>query len=159
MTFPMQKYGLAAVAGLAFAASAFAQTTAKPAQPTNQPKTAITTAREANSGMATGKREAQSGQASGTPTSNSTHAHETVEYKDPEDMTTRYRPGNNKTTTVPTTTQSATSADAAKPTGDKKDVGFPACDGASKDAAKCAANPSASPSTHVNKVEAITIKQ
>ena len=24
-------------------------------------------------------------------------AHETVEYKDPEDMTTRYRPGNNKT--------------------------------------------------------------
>jgi hypothetical protein len=24
--------------------------------------------------------------------------HETVEYKDPEDMTTRYRPGNNKTT-------------------------------------------------------------
>ncbi|MGA7859266.1 MAG: hypothetical protein WCA11_15125 [Terracidiphilus sp.] len=26
------------------------------------------------------------------------HSHETVEYKDPEDMTTRYRPGNNKTT-------------------------------------------------------------
>jgi hypothetical protein len=26
--------------------------------------------------------------------------HETVEYKDPEDVTTRYRPGNNKTTTV-----------------------------------------------------------
>ena len=25
-------------------------------------------------------------------------SHETVEYKDPEDMTTRYRPGNNKTT-------------------------------------------------------------
>jgi hypothetical protein len=27
-------------------------------------------------------------------------SHETVEYKDPEDMTTRYRPGNNKTTKV-----------------------------------------------------------
>ncbi len=30
--------------------------------------------------------------------SNQAHSHETVEYKDPEDMTTRYRPGNNKTT-------------------------------------------------------------
>jgi len=30
--------------------------------------------------------------------SNLAHSHETVEYKDPEDMTTRYRPGNNKTT-------------------------------------------------------------
>ena len=29
--------------------------------------------------------------------------HETVEYKDPEDMTTRYRPGNNKTTKVQAT--------------------------------------------------------
>jgi len=28
------------------------------------------------------------------------HSHETVEYKDPEDMTTRYRPGNNKTTRI-----------------------------------------------------------
>lgn len=27
-------------------------------------------------------------------------SHETVEYKDPEDMTTRYRPGNNKTTKI-----------------------------------------------------------
>ncbi len=27
-------------------------------------------------------------------------SHETVEYKDPEDMTTRYRPGNNKTTRI-----------------------------------------------------------
>lgn len=28
------------------------------------------------------------------------HSHETVEYKDPEDQTTRYRPGNNKTTRI-----------------------------------------------------------
>ena len=28
------------------------------------------------------------------------HSHETVEFKDPEDMTTRYRPGNNKTTRI-----------------------------------------------------------
>ena len=32
-------------------------------------------------------------------------SHETVEYKDPEDMTTRYRPGNNKTSRIkPSTT-------------------------------------------------------
>jgi len=28
------------------------------------------------------------------------HSHETVEYKDPEDQTTRYRPGNNRTTRI-----------------------------------------------------------
>jgi hypothetical protein len=76
-------------------------------------------------------------------------------------MTTRYRPGNNKTTTVQTTTtQSATSADAAKPSGDKKDVGLPACDGASKNAAKCApAHPGTQDTTHVNKVDSFTVKQ
>jgi hypothetical protein len=36
--------------------------------------------------------------ASAPESSNQAHSHETVEYKDPEDMTTRYRPGNNKTT-------------------------------------------------------------
>ena len=33
-----------------------------------------------------------------TATAPASKSHETVEYKDPEDMTTRYRPGNNKTT-------------------------------------------------------------
>jgi len=91
------------------------------------------------------------------------HATETVEYEDGEDMTTRYRPGNNKTTAVQTTAQPAASADAAKQSGDKKDVTFPACDGASKDAAKCAAPPPTPPSaqaaTHKGKVDSFTIKQ
>jgi len=158
MTLLDKQFSLAVAATLLFAASASAQGTAKPTS-ADKPAYPITTAREASSGMATGRREAASGQAGGTPTSNSAQAHETVEYKDPEDMTTRYRPGNNKTTTVQTTAQPSTSADAAKPSGDKQDVGFPACDGASKDAAKCAANPSASSGTRVNKVEAISIKQ
>jgi hypothetical protein len=80
------------------------------------------------------------------------HSHETVEYKDPEDMTTRYRPGNNKTTRVASpaataaattaTGQPASDADAKKHVANikwtAKTVTFPACDGASKDAAKCA---------------------
>ncbi|HTB97999.1 MAG TPA: hypothetical protein VK716_13385 [Terracidiphilus sp.] len=42
---------------------------------------------------------------------------ETVEYKDPEDMTTRYRPGNNKTARTDSGTSSAASSSAtpAKP--------------------------------------------
>jgi hypothetical protein len=35
-------------------------------------------------------------------------SHETVEYKDPEDMTTRYRPGNNKTSKVKPTSSTGT---------------------------------------------------
>jgi hypothetical protein len=90
------------------------------------------------------------------------HSHETVEYKDPEDMTTRYRPGNNKTTRLPsraatsaaTTTAAAAGAAAGQPASDadakkhvanikwtEKTVTLPACDGASKDAAKCATAP------------------
>ena len=57
--------------------------------PLNQ-RNAVSTPREASSGMASGL--AVNG-ASATTTS-----HEVVEYKDGEDMTTRYRPGNNKTT-------------------------------------------------------------
>jgi hypothetical protein len=90
---------------------------------------------------------------------NSAHATETVEYKDPEDMTTRYRPGNNKTTAV--------SPDATKPAGDSKEakekVTIPACDGASKDAAKCAAAPPTPPSAqaakHKGSIESLVIKQ
>ena len=85
----------------------------------------------------------------------SAHATATVEYKDPEDMTTRYRPGNNKTTAV--------SPDAPKPATDAKDkVTIPACDGASKDAAKCAAAPpapSAQAATHKGKIDSFTVKQ
>ncbi len=36
--------------------------------------------------------------------SNLSAPHEVVEYKDPEDMTTRYRPGNNKTSKIKTST-------------------------------------------------------
>ncbi len=35
-------------------------------------------------------------------------SHEVVEYKDPEDMTTRYRPGNNKASKIKPTTDSTT---------------------------------------------------
>jgi len=115
-----------------------------------------------------------------------TTAHETVEYKDPEDMTTRYRPGNNKTTrtsadptgalppTAPTGTLAA-DADAKKHVSNIKwmdrEAGIPACDGASKDAEKCAAAPPAPPATakpappdaqdskHTGKVDSFTVKQ
>ncbi|HEY5055409.1 MAG TPA: hypothetical protein VII58_04570 [Acidobacteriaceae bacterium] len=109
MTLPMKQFGIAAIAALAFAAPASAQTAAKSAQAADKPAATVTTAREASSGMATG-REAQSGHAS----------------------------------------------------GDKKDVAFPACDGASKDAAKCVAAPpapGAQAAKRENKVEAISIKQ
>jgi hypothetical protein len=109
-----------------------------------------------------------------------------VEYKEPEDMTTRYRPGNNKTTSVtpgspstlpatPTTGQAATDAAAKKHLAGVKyqnrEAGFPACDGASKDAAKCVAAPPAAPSSgtagtpaaqdskHTSKVDSFTVKQ
>jgi hypothetical protein len=82
-----------------------------------------------------------------------TKSHETVEYKDPEDMTTRYRPGNNKTSSAesPATTtasgEPASDADAKKHVANIKwsdrTASLPACDGASKDAAKCAVAPGA----------------
>src|SRR5258708_39507488 len=101
-------------------------------------------------------------------------------------MTTRYRPGNNKTTrtsapgtlppTAPTRTPAA-EADAKKHVSNIKwqdrEVGFPACDGASKDAAKCVAPPTppAAPATakpattdaqtsqHTGKIDSCTVKQ
>ena len=117
-------------------------------------------------------------------TSSTTHG--TVEYKDPEDMTTRYRPGNNKTTR--TSADSNTGLPANAPTGspaaapdEKKHVAnvkyqdrqatVPALDGASKDAAKSkVAPPTASPSdkkappaaqdaSRANKVDSFTVKQ
>lgn len=146
---------LCAGAYLLFGALGFGQT-----QQTQKKTSTSTEAREAQSGMASGRREAQSGQAVGKATVTgevqpagkslgSAHAvesldskptqqneekmngaqsnpmykdsgtkgenplyegkdkiaaptagasHDVVEYKDPEDMTTRYRPGNNKTT-------------------------------------------------------------
>jgi hypothetical protein len=98
-------------------------------------------------------------------TKNSGHASETVEYKDPEDMTTRYRPGNNKTTSAPATapaSQPATAAGKATQASGAKQPSIPACDGASKNAAKCAAAPPASgtpAAKHVNKVDSFTVKQ
>ena len=101
-------------------------------------------------------------------------------------MTTRYRPGNNKTTRTPASPTSAlpptaptgtpaTDADAKKHVSNIKwqdrEVGFPACDGASKDAAKCAATPPAAPAAakpaatdaqdakHTGKVDSFTVKQ
>jgi hypothetical protein len=153
-----KQFALGISALLLTIATASAQNSAAKPSATAKPQ-AVTTAREASSGMATGRREAAPALPAGTQSSakNSGHATEVIEYKDGEDTTTRYRPGNNKTTAVQTT-----SADAAKPNGDKKDVPFPACDGASKDAAKCAAAPpapSAQTAKRVNKVEAISIKQ
>ena len=78
---------------------------------------------------------------------------ETVEYKDPEDMTTRYRPGNNKTTRVPAngtstipptapTGQATADAEAKKHVANVKygDRTLPASAGAAKDAAKAPAS-------------------
>ena len=130
-----------------FAVSVQAQS-GQPAPATVKPK----------STAAAGKADAgtQSGQANGAR--NSGHATESVEYKDPEDMTTRYRPGNNKTTKAP----GASSGSSAAAHTDAKQPGIPACDGASKDAAKCAPAPATSggqSTQHVNKVEGFTVKQ
>jgi len=167
MILSMRKYGIAAAAGLAVAASAFGQTSAKPAQTASQPTTSVTTAHDTSSGMATGRREAASGHASGQNAKSSAHATEVIEYKDGEDMTTRTRPGTSKTAAAGTTTPAAPAEQpAATPKKqvagvkyEDRQVTLPACDGTSKDSAKCAATPSASPSTHVNKVESISIKQ
>ncbi|HXE09527.1 MAG TPA: hypothetical protein VN612_16610 [Acidobacteriaceae bacterium] len=145
---------------LTFFAAASAQTSKTTPSATAKPQ-AVTTAREASSGMATG-REAASSPTSATSSNakNSGHATEKVEYKDPEDMTTRYRPGNNKTTkTVQGPDTSSGASAAAHATA--KETGLPACDGSSKDAAKCVA-PSASSSqaaSRMNKVESFTVKQ
>jgi len=163
-----------------------AQTSAAKPSATAKPQ-AVSTAREASSGMATGRqaqsgmatgreaqsgmasgREAQSGMATGRQTAqapsasdakNSGHATEKLEYKDPEDMTTRARPGNHKVSEVEADVRGGGTAAAA---ADKtKQTGLPACDGASKDAAKCAAAPASGSQamTRVNKVESFTVKQ
>lgn len=112
--------------------------------------------------------------------------HDTVEYKDPEDMTTRYRPGNNKTSAIPVTGNASASptvpaAAAATPADAKKHVSnikygdrqatVPALDAASKDAAKSKTAPPPSPnngkpatasdqdSKRANKVDSFTVKQ
>jgi hypothetical protein len=149
-------------------ASAVAQSTgSKTPTPTPAPTKAATPAKPANAAAAP-------------------KSHETVEYKDPEDMTTRYRPGNNKTTSVPassastlpaspTTGQAATDATAKKHLAGVKyqnrEAGLPACDGASKDPAKCvaappaaassgtASTPAAQDSKGTNKVDSFTVKQ
>ena len=156
-------------AAMLTAAPVFAQTIAAKPSGTAKPQ-AVSTAREASSGMATG-REAQSGMATGRRTveapsdaastaKNSGHATETVEYKDPEDMTTRHRPGNNKTTKTALGSDTSSGASAAAH-ATAKEAGLPACDGASKDAAKCSAAPASGSqaATRVNKVESFTVKQ
>jgi hypothetical protein len=77
--------------------------------------------------------------------------HDVVQYKDPEDMTTRYRPGNNKTTVAPPAAPAVTPATAEQSKKhlagvkyEDRSVGFPACDGASKEGASCAPSPSTS---------------
>ena len=110
-----------------------------------------------------------------------------MEYKDPEDMTTRYRPGNNKTATVPAdskgtlpatppTGSPAATADTTKHIGNvkynDKQVTIPALDAASKDAAKSKTAPpaggastgaqgasTAQDSKRANKVDSFTVKQ
>jgi hypothetical protein len=107
-------------------------------------------------------------------------SHEAVEYKDPEDMTTRYRPGNNKTTALPPG-GNAMGSPAGEPADAKKHVAnvkyvdrqatVPALDAASKDAAKSKTTPPPSPnkgkqpdsatqdSKRANKVDSFTVKQ
>jgi hypothetical protein len=121
---------------------------------------------------------ANAGTASGT--------HDTVEYKDPEDMTTRYRPGNNKTSAIPPsgnangsptapTGEPATATDAKKHVSNIKwsdrQATVPALDAGSKDTAKSKtvvptspnngkpADSTAQNSKHVDKVDSFTVKQ
>jgi hypothetical protein len=166
-----------ASATLLFVSMAAAQST--DAKSSTAPATPATTSDKTtakNSGHAS---ESLGATPKASAASNST-SHETVEYKDPEDMTTRYRPGNNKITTLPPTAPTGTpaaEADAKKHVSNIKwqdrEVGFPACDGASKDAAKCVAPPTppAAPATakpaatdaqtskHTGKVDSFTVKQ
>jgi hypothetical protein len=144
-----------ATALLASATVSAQNSTAKPAATAKTQ--AVSTAREASSGMATGRQAAPAPAGTSSNAKNSGHATEKLEYKDPEDMTTRTRPGNNKTVGV-----NAPANGAAAPAADKaKQTGLPACDGASKDAAKCVAAPAtgSQATTRVNKVESFTVKQ
>jgi hypothetical protein len=100
--------------------------------------------------------------------------HDAVEYKDPEDMTTRYRPGNNTpatSTADPAQSDASAKKHVAGVKYENRQVALPACDGASKDAAKCVASPPAAPpngkdsapatqdSKRTNKIDSFTVKQ
>src|SRR6185437_6384980 len=130
----------------------FAQTSAAKPSATAKPE-AVSTAREASSGMATGRQAAPAPAGTSTNAKNSAHATEKLEYKDPEDMTTRHRAG----IAAPDTSSGASAAAHAT----AKEAGLPACDGASKDAAKCVTAPASGShaTTPVNKVESFTVKQ
>lgn len=62
---------------------------------------------DSNSAQSAGASTPKNAQA---PRTSAAVSHEVVEYKDPEDMTTRYRPGNNKTTRTVTPAGSASSS-------------------------------------------------
>jgi len=172
-----------ASATLLFVSMAVAQTTG--AKSSTAPATPAATSDKASAKNSAHATESLNTTPKASATATTT-GHETVEYKDPEDMTTRYRPGNNKTTrtsapgTLPPTAPTATAAadaDAKKHVSNIKwqdrEVGFPACDGASKDAAKCAAAPTpptaaatskptatdAQTSKHTGKIDSFTVKQ
>jgi len=132
---------------------------AKTTAPVKPATATVQTAREASSGMATGRREAQPAQPSSQPANakNSGHATETL-----------------KPSAIPATAptgQPSASADTAKHISNVKwqdrQVSLPACDGASKDAAKCTVAPSTSTNTPApaaeskreNKVESFSVKQ
>jgi hypothetical protein len=103
--------GLAAAAMLLMAAFTAAQTT--PASKTEHP-------RNAASGQTASVKNQHTTAQSSSKSMGSAHATESltapkpkaktpaVEYKDPEDMTTRYRPGNNKTTKINGKSQNST---------------------------------------------------
>jgi len=140
-----------AAALLASATVSAQNSTAKPAA-TAKPQ-AVSTSREAGSSMATGRQAAPAPAGTSTNAKNSGHATEKLEYKDPEDMTTRHRAGS----AAPDTSSGASAAAHAT----AKEAGLPACDGASKDAAKCVTAPASGShaTTRVNKVESFTVKQ
>ena len=76
------------------------------------------------------------------------HQSEVVEYKDGEDMTTRYRPGNNKTTSAaPAVTPASVDQTKKHLAGVKyqdRSAAPPACVAAATDAATCTPPPSTS---------------
>ncbi len=150
--------------------------------------------RDAQSGQASGRQDQfpkASGARTAVPATASLDAHQASDkapaaavqpYKDPEDMTTRYRPGNNKTasTSDAPVAQTGSAADAKKHIGNikwsdrqannqtnldagSKDAAKSATaplDGASKDAAKSNTVQTGAKNTkRVTKVDSFTVKQ
>lgn len=123
------------IGSLAKAQSTASQSSTTPA--------ATTKAKGASAGGTQTTNAKNSAHASETLSVSGKTTHDVVEYKDGEDMTTRYRPGNNKTTTaLPATPPTGQPADAATKKHlagvkyEDRQASSTSLEGASKDASK-----------------------